>query len=214
MKRMNTTKQKLLDGTLEAIRVHGVAGVSARTIAAVAGVNQALVFYHFGSVHELLAAACSAGTAARVAAYKERLEGVKSLRELLDVGRSLHEEERELGNVRVLAQLLAGAQVDEKLAAPTADALALWNAEIEVTLSRVLTGSPFADLADVRGLSRAISAAFIGLELYEGVDSEGAQSALSALEQLAALLEMVDDLGPIARRAVRGRVAKTARSRP
>ena len=206
MKRMNTTKQKLLDGALEAIRVHGVAGVSARTIAAVAGVNQALVFYHYGSVHELLAAACTAGTAARVASYKERLEGVKSLRELLDVGRALHEEERELGNVRVLAQLLAGAQVDEKLAAPTADALALWNAEIEATLERVLAGSPFADLADVRGLSRAISAAFIGLELYEGVDPEGAQSALSALEQLAGLLEMVDDLGPIARRAVRSRL--------
>ncbi len=206
MKRMNTTKQKLLDGALEAIRVHGVAGVSARTIAAAAGVNQALVFYHFGSVHELLAAACSAGTAARVAAYKERLEGVKSLRELLDVGRALHEEERELGNVRVLAQLLAGAQVDKKLAAPTADALALWNAEIEVTLSRVLTGSPFADFADVRGLSRAISAAFIGLELHEGVDPEGAQSALSALEQLAGLLEMVDDLGPIARSRLRARL--------
>jgi AcrR family transcriptional regulator len=205
------TKQRLLDGALAAIREHGMAGVSARTIAAAAGVNQALVFYHYGSVDELLAAACDAATAGRVAVYADQLAKVKSLRELLDVGRHLHAEERKLGNVMVLAQLLAGAQSDPKLAEPTARALRFWTDEIEATLSRLLASSPFSEVADVPGLARAISAAFIGLELYEGVDRAGAEQALSALEQLAVLLEVMEDLGPIARRALQSKVAKVTK---
>jgi hypothetical protein len=119
--------------------------------------------------------------------------------------------ERDLGNVSVLAQLLAGAQADPRLAAPTAAALARWTDEIESVLTRVLAGSPFAEVADVPGLARAVSAAFVGLELYEGVDPAGAERALAALDQLAVLLEVVDELGPVARRALRSRVTRAAR---
>ncbi|WP_020577323.1 TetR/AcrR family transcriptional regulator [Actinopolymorpha alba] len=208
---MADTRQRLLDGAISTIRSHGIAGVSARTIAATAGVNQALVFYHYGSVDALLVAACEAATADRLSAYTERLAKVTTLRELLDVGQALHAEERERGNVGVLAQMLAGGQQDEKLASATAGALRLWTDEIESVLRRVLAGSPFAEIADIPGLARAASAAFIGLELYEGVDAPGAQRALAALEQLAVLVEVVDDLGPVARRALRSRVAKRSR---
>src|SRR5205814_3124588 len=83
------TKQRLVEGAVQAVRTHGIAGVSARTVAAAAGVNQALVFYHFGTVDELLAAAMQAATAERVATYRERFAAVGSLRELLDLGRAL-----------------------------------------------------------------------------------------------------------------------------
>jgi AcrR family transcriptional regulator len=196
---------------MAAIREHGIAGVSARTIAAAAGVNQALVFYHYGSVDDLLAAACRANAAERVAHWSARLAGVGSLRELLAAGRALHEQERELGNVSVLAQLLAGAQADERLAAPTAGALQLWVDEIEAVLGRLLAGSPFAEIADVPGLARAVSAAFVGLELYDGVDRAGAERAMSALDQLALLIEVVEDLGPVARRALRAKIDRAVR---
>ncbi|GAA2390781.1 TetR family transcriptional regulator [Catellatospora methionotrophica] len=210
---MSDTKQRLLDGAMETLRKQGIAGVSARNIAGAAGVNQALVFYHFGSVDDLLVAACTAATAERVAAYRDRFATVGSLRELLDVGRALHEEERELGNVAVLAQMLAGAQHDEKLARVTAEALGMWTTEIESVLTRVLAGSPFAEMADVPGLAGAISASFVGLELYEGVDHPAAQRAMAALEQLGALLEVVEELGPVARRALRSKVSKAAARR-
>jgi len=209
------TKRRLLDGAMRAIRDHGIAGVSARTIAAAAGVNQALVFYHFGSVDELLAAACTANTAARVETYAERFAGVESLGELLEVGRALHEEERRAGNVFVLAQLFAGAQSDPKLGPPVAAALQLWIDQVESVLRRLLAGSPFAEVADIPGLARAVSAAFIGLELFEGVDEVGARHALDALGQLAVLIEVVDELGPVARRALRAKLsrANTRRAR-
>ncbi|GAA4946982.1 TetR/AcrR family transcriptional regulator [Actinoplanes utahensis] len=203
---MSDTKQRLLDGALLALREHGVTGVSARTIAAAAGVNQALVFYHYGSVDELLGAACVATTKARVAAYADRFAAVGSLRELLRVGRDLHTEELAAGNVSVLAQLLAAAQTGERLAGPTGEALRLWAGEIEAVLTRLLRGSPVAEVADIPGLAQAVSAAFVGIELYEGVDRDAAQRALGALDQLAVLIEVVDDLGPLARRALRARV--------
>ncbi|MEU4473786.1 TetR/AcrR family transcriptional regulator [Micromonospora sp. NPDC023888] len=208
---MSNTKQRLLDGTIAAIREHGIAGVSARTIAAAAGVNQALVFYHFGTVDDLLTAACRASTAERVEHWSARLASAGSLRELLAVGRALHDEERQLGNVTFLAQMLAGAQADQRMAAPTAAALQLWVDEIEAVLRRLLAGSPFAEVADVPGLARAVSAAFVGLELYDGVDRAGADQAMAALDQLALLLEIVDDLGPIARRALQAKVNRAVR---
>jgi AcrR family transcriptional regulator len=209
---MGSTRERLIEGALEAMRTQGIAGVSARTIAAAAGVNQALVFYHFGSVDELLAQASRASNERRVSAYRERLAAVGSLRELLDLGRALHAEERALGNVAVMAQMLAGAQNGGNLAGPTAESLNTWITEIEAVLTRLLAGSPVAEIADPSGLARAVSAAFVGLELYEGVDPQGAASAMDALEQLAVLLEVVDDLGPVARRALRSRL--TRRSTP
>src|SRR5919205_295773 len=172
------TRGKLLEGALETIRRQGIAGVSARTVAAQAGVNQALVFYHFGSVVDLLTQACLAATQARVERYRPRLAAVGSLRELLDLGRELHEEERAAGNVAVLAQLLAGAQTDAQLAGPVQQALSLWVQEIETVLTRLLVKTPLGDLADPAGLARAVSAAFVGLELFEGVDPAGASAAL------------------------------------
>jgi len=205
---MTGTRERLLDGAMRAIREHGIAGVSARTVAAAAGVNQALVFYHFGTVDELLVAACRVATEERVARYRERFAGVRSLRELLDLGRELHTEESRQGNVTVLAQLLAGAQTDARLAAPVRSALHLWSDEIESVLDRLLAGSPLADVADPAGLAHAVAAAFIGLELYEGVDPGGTGAALDALQRLAVLLDVVEELGPVARRALRSRTRK------
>jgi hypothetical protein len=87
-----------------------------------------------------------------------------------------------------------------------AAALGLWTAEIEQVIARLLVHSPIAELADPAGLARAVSAAFIGLELFEGVDEHGAAMAFTTLEGLAVLAEVVDDLGPVARRALRAKL--------
>jgi len=197
------TKTKLLQGALRTLTEQGIAKASARSIATTAGVNQALVFYHFGSVDELLAAACRHGTEQRVDRYRDRLDRIASLGELLAFGREMHEEEKAAGHVAVLGQLLAGAQTHAPLAPATAAGLDLWIAEIEKVLTRVLAQTPFGEFADPVGLSRAVAASFVGIELYEGVDPAGAYAALDALEQLGALMAALEDLGPVAQRAVR-----------
>jgi AcrR family transcriptional regulator len=205
---VSSTRERLIEGAFETIRRHGVAGASARAIASAAEVNQALVFYHFGSVDALLVQACQAATERRVEHYRDRFAAVTSLGDLLAVGRDLHAEERDLGNVAVLAQLLAGAQANPQLAEATRGALRLWTAEIEQVLRRLLSGSPLAGLIDCAGLAHAVSAGFVGLELYEGVDAAGAEAGLDALAQLGALIEVADELGPVARRALTNRISR------
>jgi AcrR family transcriptional regulator len=204
------TRVKLLESALRTLAEQGIAKTSARSVAAAAGVNQALVFYHFGSVDELLSAACRHGAEGRVALYRERLARVRTLPELMALGRELHAAEREGGHVAVLGQLLAGAQTDPRLAPATAAGLALWTEEIEHVLARVLAPTALADFVNVGGLARALSASFVGLELYEGVDPEGAGDALTALEELASLATALTELGPVARKAVRAHLRRRA----
>ncbi|MFF0448852.1 TetR/AcrR family transcriptional regulator [Streptomyces sp. NPDC004609] len=202
------TRHKLLEGALRTLTEQGIAKTSARAVAASAGVNQALVFYHFGSVDALLAAACRYGAEQRVARYRARLDRVSTLVELLTLGREVHREEREGGNVAVLGQLLAGAQTQPRLALATAAGLELWINEVEKVLVRVLKGTPIGEFTDPAGLARAVAASFVGLELYEGVDTDGAERALNALEQLGMLAAALDELGPLGRRAVRHRLKR------
>ncbi|GLY29180.1 TetR family transcriptional regulator [Kineosporia sp. NBRC 101731] len=202
------TVDRLVEAALTTLRTHGIAGTSARTVAAAAEVNQALIFYHFDGMEGLLAQACRRSTERRVALYRERFATVTSLRELLAVGRDLHASEQAEGNVAVLAQLLAAGQTDPALGRVTADALKLWVAEIEAVLTRLLNDSPLGELVDAAGLSRAVCAAFVGLELYEGVDPDQGALALDALDQLGALVEVVEGLGPVSRLALRSQVRR------
>lgn len=211
---MNDTRRKLIDGTISTLRDKGITGTSARAIATAAGVNQALVFYHFGSVTDLIDAASREATEERVALYRPRFDELTSLRQLLALGQQLHVTEREAGNVTVLAQVLAGAQQDEGLARAAEHALSLWVREIERVLTRLLKTSPLGEVTDAAGLARGIAASFIGLELYEGVDKVGADQAMASLEMLGVLVEAVDDLGPVARRAVRAALRRTTARSP
>jgi hypothetical protein len=76
-------------------------------------------------------------------------------------------------------------------------------------LQRVVKGSPIAPVVDVPGLAHAVSAAFVGMELFEAVDPAGSEAALDALDRLGVLLEVTEELGPVAAAALRRRIAKT-----
>jgi AcrR family transcriptional regulator len=206
-----TTREKLLVAAGEMLATEGLSGLSARTVAARAGVNQALVFYHFGSVAELVEAALRRSADLAVATYRNRFDDVASFTDLLTLGRELHAAERDRGNVAQMAQVMSGALGDETLARAGHYALELWTRQLETVLGRLLADSPLGGLVEPAGLARAVGASFLGLELYEGVDAEGAASAMAALESLGAILEMVDGLGPVGTRAVRSQVRKAAR---
>ena len=205
---MANTRAKLLAAAAETLRTDGIASLSTRSIAARADVNQALIFYHFGTLSELVDAAVRQAVDESVQDYRHQFAAVTSLVELLDVGRALHERERSAGNVAMMAQLMAGAQRDEVLAAAASYAMSRWTGEIEAVVRRLLATSPLAELAEPAGLARAISAGFIGLELYEGIDGDGALMALDALGQLGVLIEVVEELGPVARRAMRAKLRR------
>ncbi|MDM7854896.1 TetR family transcriptional regulator [Cellulomonas alba] len=202
------TRDKLLAAAADALAAEGVSAISGRSIAARAGVNQALVFYHFESVADLLAAAVRWSVDESVADYRRRLADVSTLSELLALGDTLQAVERDRGNVAQMAQVMAGAQQEPRLAEAARYAIDAWAAEVEAVIARVLETSPLGGLLDAAGAARAVTAAFIGLQLYEGVDPAGARSATDALRVLGVVAETVDGLGPVATRALRARVRR------
>ena len=204
----DTTRARLEQAALATLREDGIAGVSARSIARRADANQALIFYHFGTVTNLVAVATQASVTAAVDRYRPQFDAAMSFADLLAVGRALHDAERAAGNVAVMAQLTAAAQADPVMADTARRCLDTWADALEPTVQRLLRATPLDGLVDHRGLTRAVSASFLGLELYEGVDPGAAAAALTSLEQLGAVLEAVNDLGPVARRAVRARLRR------
>lgn len=197
------TKARLMTAALDVVRDQGLAAASARTIATRAEVNQALIFYHFGTVTELIEAASNEAVVARVAHYREDFAAVNALPDLLAIGRRVHELERREGTIAIMAQLMAGAQHDPVLARATRSAIALWTAQIREALDRVLGPTPVGDLVDTDGLAHVISAAFIGIELQDGVDPDGPSRAFATLEQIGALITTLNDLGPLTQTALR-----------
>ncbi|MCC9709721.1 TetR/AcrR family transcriptional regulator [Streptomyces sp. MNU76] len=201
------TRTKLLEGALRTLVEQGIAKTSARSIAATAGVNQALVFYHFGSVDELLAEACRYGAEQRVARHRERMAAIGSLSELLAFGREMHVEERAAGHVAVLGQLLAGADASSA-GAGDRGGLDLWIAEVEGCCggcSRVAARG----VRRCAGLARAVASSLWGWSCTRGLIRRGGE-ALGALEQLAGVVTALDGLGPVAQRAVRHQLRKVA----
>lgn len=202
------TPDRLIEAALATIGEQGIAKASARTIAATAGVNQALIFYHFKSLDDLLVAACRAGARERIEAYRDELRQVRDLRGLLAFAHRMHEAEQAAPNVAILAQLLAGAQTHAVLREPTSEGLRLWAREIQIVLDRVLAAHPLGEAIDSRGFARAVAAAFVGIELYGGVDRDGADAAIGALTSLGEMVALVEDLGPVAERTLRRRLRK------
>ncbi|WP_374999983.1 TetR/AcrR family transcriptional regulator [Aeromicrobium sp. CTD01-1L150] len=196
------TRRRLVEATMTTIRTHGIAKVSARTIATTGGLNQALVFYHFGSVDALVAEACLVSTAERVASFEERLDDVNGLADLVRLAQDLHAQEKQLGNVTILGQVLAGSQTNPALAEVTGKALSLWTERIQQVLTVVLADSPLGEALDPALLAELVSAAFIGIELVEPTRPDEGGS-VAALDRLVPLAQALDDLGPLARRAVR-----------
>jgi AcrR family transcriptional regulator len=55
------TKARIVEAAVETLKAKGFAGSSAREIAKTGGFNQALIFYHYGSVQNVLLAGPDAG---------------------------------------------------------------------------------------------------------------------------------------------------------
>jgi AcrR family transcriptional regulator len=185
-----STREKLVEAAIETLCAEGFAGTSARSIAARAGLNQALVFYHFGSVNELLLAALAHVGRRRMEDYTAALEGVGSLGELVPAARSIFEEDLDRGYVKVLAELISGSSTYPELGPRIWQEIEPWVAFTERAIRRALAGSMFESLLPAAELAYGMVALYLGIELLTQLDGgrRGPVDALfGALDRLAAL---------------------------
>ncbi len=184
------TRARIVDAALQALRAEGIAGISARAIARHGDFNQALIFYHFGSVEGLLVTVARSESERRSELYAPALAEVSSLSDLVAVARRLHDEEFQAGTVAALTQMLAGAVGSEELARGIADSLRPWTALVGDTIDRLMADTPFGELLPRDDLTSGVAALFLGIELLTGLDPAVAGGSLfTTMESVATLLD-------------------------
>lgn len=159
------TRQRIMDAAYQTLKKDGIKGASARAIARAGDFNQALIFYHFGSVNQLLVNAAQESSRRQVERYRGRVEGITELNELVQVAAQLHAEDVDEGSITVVAQLMAGAVHDDEMGRAIMDSFEPWVELVESALRKVFESSPLGPLMPIKDMAFGISALFLGVEL-------------------------------------------------
>jgi AcrR family transcriptional regulator len=185
------TRNALIQGAIAALKEKGFAGASAREIARRAGCNQGLVFYHFGSVTNLLLAALDDVSATRHAHYQAVVDRAEGLGELVDAAEAVFEEDLDAGHIAVLAEMIAGATATPGLAPEVAARLAPWRQFAADALGGVLADTPLAAVVEPEVAAHAVVALYLGLEMLAHLDGDrtAALALFERARQLAALVQ-------------------------
>ena len=136
----------LVSAAIDALRETGYAGASAREIARRAGCSQALVFYHYGSVNDLLLAALDEVSSRRMAAYRSMLADATTATALAASARRILTADLDAGYVRVLVEMMTAAHSVPGLGEQVALRLAPWRELTEQAVRSALGRSAAARL--------------------------------------------------------------------
>ena len=188
------TRQALIDAAIESLRSEGFTGASARDIAERAGCTQALVFYYFGSVSDLLLAALDEVSRRRMDRYQAALSGVQGPEELIATAKAVFSEDLDNGYVAVLAQMIAGASTNSELGPEVAARIEPWVDFARQGLASGLSGSPLGGLLPLQEVSRAVVALYLGLEMLSHLDGDR-QGVLDLFDRALGLLSLIGLVG-------------------
>ena len=192
------TSRRLVDAAIEALRYDGFAGASARVIAGRAGCNQALVFYHFGSVANLLLAALDETSARRMDRYRDAVATAGNLSDLAGVAADIYREDLDAGHITVLSEMIAGASSTPGLGEEVAARIEPWIDFTETTLRRFVDSTPMGQLVPIRDAAFAIVALYLGVEMLSHLGDErtAAESLLTTTARLSTFLTAFSATAP------------------
>ncbi len=187
------TKRRLVAAAVETLKARGYAGASAREIAAAGGVNQALVFYHFGSVQNLLLAALDWVSEQRMESYATRFEQARSIVALAALAREIYAEDLANGYVTVLGEMVAGGVSDPELGAAVVERVQPWIELVETKLSQLTAGTAVQTLLPAREVAFAIVALYLGADMLSHLqrDHQRSEALLDAAARNAPLADLL-----------------------
>jgi len=170
------TKARIVAAALQTLNARGFAGASAREIAKAGGFNQALIFYHFGSVQNLLLAGLDLVSERRMRAYRPAFERAQTLAELAGLARDIYREDLENGYVTVLGELVGGGVSDPELGRQVVARIQPWMELVEAKARTLTAGSVFEPLVRPRDLAFAIIALYLGVDMLSHLDGDRARA--------------------------------------
>jgi AcrR family transcriptional regulator len=168
------TRHDLVEAAITTLKEDGYAGASARAIAERAGANQGLIFYHFGSVANLLLAALDAVSAERLARYGTAVDRARSLPDLVEAATAIFREDLDAGYVTVLAEMIAGASATPGLGVEVATRIQSWIAFTESAIAGALRDSPLGAVLPAPDVAYGIVALYLGLEMLSHLEGDRA----------------------------------------
>jgi AcrR family transcriptional regulator len=166
------TKARLVEAALETLKVRGFAGASAREIAKAGGFNQALIFYHFGSIQNLLLAGLDLVSERRMRAYRPAFDRANTISELAGLAREIYQEDLENGYVTVLGEMVAGGVSDLELGRLVVARIQPWVEMVERKVRALIAGSVFESIIPPRDLAFAIIALYLGIDMLSHLDGD------------------------------------------
>ncbi|WP_432095444.1 TetR/AcrR family transcriptional regulator [Streptomyces sp. bgisy100] len=196
------TKGRLIEAATAVLKAHGYGGTSARTIAKEAGVNSALVFYHFGGVDELLLAALDRSSAERMALHAETVAEVRTLEDLAEAATRIYRDDLDGGHITLFSELVAAAVAKPELREPVSRRAEPWLAFIEETLERVIGGTPLARLTPPKDLANAAITFYLGVNLFTVLDEDRSRtdSLFAMVRRLAPRAKLLTMRLPVRRK--------------
>lgn len=180
------TRNRIIQAALETVRREGLVGASARTIARTGDFNQALLFYHFGSIEELLLESLTWANNIRMEQFAARFEAASSLADLVDLAYDLYVSEvhdYQSALVAIVAGWPAGSEVGQRVM----EVLRPWDEMVQRSLRRCLDGSAFVQIMPAHDLTFGLVSLLLGVELNSRFDrnEDRTKSLFSALRSAA-----------------------------
>jgi AcrR family transcriptional regulator len=190
----STTRDRILRATIELIAEVGLDRVRTRAVAQRAGVNPALVHYHFGSMSVLLLAA------AEVALYEELGPSLEVLQEgdgidvsLYSILDRIQRFGSETTGSTVFAETIAKASRDPELRRWVHGAALRFRSVIRQRLEVACDAGEIDEAADLDAVALALAAALDGLLFHRLADpSLNVTVAAAPLRRLIGRTEAVD----------------------
>jgi len=183
----------MVQATLETLKIVGYADASARAIARVGGFNQALIFYHFGSVEDLLLASLQDFSERRLERYRDDLSGTRSLSTLVEVLTRLYEEDVKVGHIVAAQEIVAGCSSSTELGPRVVELLAPWMTFASELVQSLIQDTFLEGLVPEDEIGHAAVALYFGLETLAHLDRNRSmvRALLDRSSQLAPLMDTV-----------------------
>jgi AcrR family transcriptional regulator len=193
------TKDRLVEAALATIKEEGYGGTTARAIAGRAGVNQALIYYYYGDIKNLLLAALDATSAKRMRSYEALLEKTETIEDLVQLAKDIYREDLASGHVTVLSELIAGSLQHKELGPEVIRRLRPWIDFAEQSITKVTRGSVLESLIPARDVAVGIVAFYLGIDLLHQLDpaDSPADRLFDHAARLAPGLEMLMAFGTL-----------------
>jgi AcrR family transcriptional regulator len=192
------TRQRIVEAALETLKREGFAGATSRAIARAGGFNQALIFYHFGSLDSLLLAALDHTSAQRLERCRKAVDEAETVEELLSVAVGIHAEDRATGHTTVVAQMIAGSVARPELAPEMIARMEPWIDLCEQALVKGFERLAVSVPLPTRDIAYAVATFYLGVNLLTHLDERRTVDNLfSRIEELAPIvIPLVERIAP------------------